>query len=198
MRGAATLCGCDVGSVSPTPDGVTIETARGFVSVGLAAEARLFRIGIRIPDFAWEIGSTEDLGLLVEAVAAWRKGMSFDELRARFEFLELDELARALERGEPTSSHWSALLSSDFYRGQRDLLLRIHSDETLRGFFPMISHGAVCLQLDPLDGSSRQVLVAELDGERFEVIRVGVPGATWVEVSVADLVAYLRAALNQQ
>jgi hypothetical protein len=184
--------------VSPTPDGVTIETARGFVSVGLAAEERLFRMGIRIPDFAWEIGSTEDLGLLVEAVSAWREGMSFDELQARFEFLDLDEFARALERGEPTSPQWSALLSSDFYRGQRDLLRRIHSDETLRGFFPLISHGAVRLQVDALDGASRQVLVAELDRERFEVIRVGVPGATWVEVPAADLIAYLRAALNQQ
>jgi hypothetical protein len=168
------------------------------VTVGLAAEERLFRVVIHIPDFAWEIGATDDLGLLVEAVAAWREGMPFDELRARFEFLELDEFTRALERGEPTCSQWSALLSSDFHRGQWNLLRRIHADETLRGLFPTISHRAVRLQADPLDGASRQVLVAELEGERYEVMHAGAPGTTWVEVPSADLIAYLRAALKQR
>jgi hypothetical protein len=192
---AAALRGCDIGRVSPTPDGVTTETARGFVTVGPVAEERLFRVVIHIPDFAWEIGATDDLGLLVEAVAAWREGIPFDELRARFEFLELDELVGALETGEPTSSQWSALLASEFHREQRNLLRRIHADETLRGFFPTISHRAVRLRVDPLDGASRQVLVAELDAERYDV-RVCVPGATWVEVSAGDLIACLRAALN--
>ncbi|WP_327316925.1 hypothetical protein [Streptomyces sp. NBC_01235] len=197
MSEAATLRGCDIGRVSPTPDGVTTETTRGFVSVGLAAEERLFRVNVSIPDFAWSIGSTDDLGLLVEAVAAWREGAPYDELRARFEFLELDEFTRALERGEPTSSQWSALLSSDFYKGQRNLLRRIHADETLRGFFPTISHGAVRLRVEPLDGASRQLLVAELEGERYEVLRAGVPGPTWVEVPAGDLIDHLRAALNR-
>ncbi|MBT2527948.1 hypothetical protein J7E91_21625 [Streptomyces sp. ISL-99] len=198
MKEAARLRGCDIGPVSPTPDGVAIETARGYVSVDPAVEERLFRMGIRIPGYDWAIGSTDDLGLLVEAVAAWRQGMSFDELEGGFQFLELDEFTRALESGEPTSSQWSDLLSTDFYRRQWNLLRRFHADETLRCFFPTVSHGAVRLQVDRLDGVSRQVLVAELEGERYEVVRVGEPGATWVEVPSADLIACLRAFLTEQ
>jgi hypothetical protein len=174
------------------------ETARGFLSVDPATEERLFRLSVRIPGFDWEIGSTGDLGLLVEAVAAWREGIPLDELAERFGFLELDEFARALESGEPTSSQWSGLLSSDFHRRQWNLLRRLRADEVLRNMFPTITHGAVRLQVDPLDGTSRQVLVDELDGERYEVIRGGVPEATWVEVPTGDLIAYLRAALNEK
>ena len=89
------------------------------------------------------------------------------------------------------------LSASDFYKGQRNLLRRIHADETLRGFFPTISHGAVRLRVEPLDGASRQLLVAELEGERYEVLRAGVPGPTWVEVPAGDLIDHLRAALNR-
>ncbi|MFD8724307.1 hypothetical protein ACFV2H_41710 [Streptomyces sp. NPDC059629] len=67
--------------------------------------------------------------------------------------------------------------------------------------FPSITHGAVRLCVDPfplLDGTKRQVLVYEPDEERYEVIRPGVPGADWVEVPTGDLIAYLRAALNQE
>ncbi|GCB45149.1 hypothetical protein SNL152K_2439 [Streptomyces sp. NL15-2K] len=150
-----------------------------------------------VPGFTWEIGSTDDLGLLVDAVAAWREGVPFDELAARFTFLELDEFARALERGEPTSSQWADLLSTEFHRRQWNLLRRLHTDEVLRHMFPTISHGAVRLRVDLFDGASRQVLVHELDGERYEVL-AGELGAAWVEVQTGDLIAYLRAALNQQ
>ena len=64
--------------------------------------------------------------------------------------------------------------------------------------FPTITHGAVRLRVDQLDGTSRQVLVHELDEERYEVIRAGDPGAAWVEVPTGDLIAYLRAALTEQ
>ncbi|MCM2429709.1 hypothetical protein [Streptomyces sp. RKAG337] len=198
MQEAARLRGCDIGPVYSVSDVVRIETARGVVSIDLAAEERLFLAGIHIPGFTWAIGSTDDLGLLVEAVAAWREGMAIDEFETRFEFVRLDEFTRALESGEPTSLQWSDLLSSDFYRGQWNLLRRIHADERLRGFFPTVTHGAVRLRVDPLDGASRQVLVEELDGERYEVMRVGAPEATWVEVSAGDLISYLRAGLNER
>ncbi|MER7109303.1 hypothetical protein [Streptomyces sp. NPDC000229] len=198
MKEAATLRGCDIGLSPWDTDVVRIETARGFVSVDPATDERLFRVGVHIPGFTWEIGATDDLGLLVEAVAAWREGMPFEELEERFEFMDLEELARALEAGEPTSLQWSDLLSSDFYRGQWNLLRRLHADEVLRNMFPIVTHGAVRLRVDPLDTTSRQVLVHELDGERYEVMRAGVPGAAWVEVSAGDLIASVRAALHEQ
>jgi hypothetical protein len=43
--------------------------------------------------------------------------------------------------------------------------------------FPTITHGAVRLCVDAMDGRSRQVLVDEVNGELYEVVRVGVPAA---------------------
>ncbi|MEV5950966.1 hypothetical protein [Streptomyces sp. NPDC051993] len=205
MKQAAKLHGCDTGLPPWATDRIVIETTRGFVSVDPATEERLFRLRVHIvgfdveaSGFAWDIGSTDDLGLLVEAVAAWREGMPLDQLKARFEFMKLNEFTRAIEMGEPTSLQWSALLSSEFHRKQRNLLGRLRADEVLRNMFPSITHGAVRLNVDPLDSTSRQILVHELDGQRYEVIRAGVPGADWVEVQTGDLIAYLRASLTKQ
>ncbi|HET6353687.1 hypothetical protein [Streptomyces sp.] len=204
MKEAATLRAGEIWPAPSNTDAIIVETSRGLVSVDPATEERLFRVRVlvpgftwEVPGFSWEIGSTGDLGLLVEAVVAWREGVPLDELAARFEFLELDEFARALERGEPTSSQWADLLSSEYHQRQRGLLRRLHADEVLRHMFPVISHGAVRLRVDLFDGASRQVLVHELDGERCEV-RVGVPEADWVEVPTGDLTAHLRAVLNKQ
>ncbi|GAA3788826.1 hypothetical protein GCM10022403_024050 [Streptomyces coacervatus] len=206
MKKAAELGMGEIWPVSsPTDDIIGIETTRGTMSVVPATEERLFRVRVHIPGilwdvpgFNWEIGATDDFGLLVEAVVAWREGVPIDELAARFTFLELDEFAGAIERGEPTSSQWDALLSSDFHRRQWNLLRRLHADEVLRHMFPTISHGAVRLCVDLFDGASRQVLVYEPSEESYEVIRPGVPGADWVEVPTGDLIAYLRTALTQE
>jgi hypothetical protein len=195
MDEAARRRGCDIGTLMTLPEAVSVGTARGVLTVGLAVEERLFRVGVHVPGFSRPIGSTEDLGRLVEAVAAWRGGMPFEEFRARFEFMELDTFVRALESGEPTSLQWADLLSSEFHQGQWNLLRRIHADEELRRFFPTISHGAVRLRVDPFDGASRQILVREVAADRFEVVRPDAPDATWVEVPAADLIACLRAAL---
>ncbi|MFF5030313.1 hypothetical protein ACFY2J_39795 [Streptomyces collinus] len=198
MKEAATSRGCDIGLAPWAVDDFTIETARGFVSVGAATGERLFRLTVHIPGFTWHIGSTDDLGQLVEAIAAWRDGMAFDELAETFEFMTLDEFVRALENGEPTSSQWSDLLSSEFHRPRWNLLRRLRADEELRNTFPTITHGAVRLRVDAMDGTSRQVLVHEVDRERYEVRRVGVPGDDWTEVPTGDLIAYLRAALHEE
>ncbi|MFE7774572.1 hypothetical protein ACFU5O_11825 [Streptomyces sp. NPDC057445] len=205
IKEAAKLSEGEIWPAPPATDAVIVETARGLLSVDPATEERLFRVRVHIPGFTWDIpgftwgiGSTDDLGSLVEAVAAWREGVPFDKLAVRFTFLELDEFAGALERGEPTSAQWADLLSSEFHRRQWNLLRRLHADEVLRDMFPTISHSAVRLRVDLFDGASRQALVHELDGERYEVVRVGVPGADWVEVPTDELIAYLRAALNDR
>ncbi|WP_406057907.1 hypothetical protein OG462_14805 [Streptomyces sp. NBC_01077] len=195
LRQAAELRGCDIGLPPWATDAVGIETTRGYLSVDTAAEERLFRLRTHIPDFGWDIGSTDDLGTLVEAIAAWREGVPIGELKERFDFLDLDEFTGALEAGEPTSSQWANLLSSEYYRGQRSLLLRLHADEVLRNAFPTMTHRTVRLQVDPMHWMSRQVRVHEPDEGRYEVVRVGVPGADWTEVPGGDLVAHLRAAL---
>ncbi|MFJ8820732.1 hypothetical protein ACIREE_03000 [Streptomyces sp. NPDC102467] len=198
MRKEAQLRGCDIGLERWASDVISIQTVRGYLSVATATEKRLFRLSVDIPGFIWEIGETEDLGLLVEAVAAWREGLSLDGLAARFEFMELDTFAGALESGEPTSLQWTGLLSSEFHRKQWALLRRLHADEVLQHMFPTITHGAVRLRVEPMDARSRQVLVTEETGERYEVMRVGVPEAVWTEVPAADLIAYLRTALTEE
>jgi hypothetical protein len=198
MKEEARLRGRDLGHLPLPADAVRIDTPRGVVMVDLAAEERLFLLGIHIPGFTWPIGSTDDFGRLVEAVAAWRDGMPYDEFQTRFEFVRLDEFRRALDNGEPTARQWADLLSTDYYEGQWPLLRRLHADETLRGCFPTLTHRSVRLRVDPLDGYSWQVLVAEEDGEHYEVLRVSVPGATWVPVSPGDLIACLRDALSDR
>ncbi|MFI9613123.1 DUF6193 family natural product biosynthesis protein [Streptomyces sp. NPDC052023] len=204
MRDATKLSVGEIWLSPSAADAVVVETTRGLVLVDPATEERLFRLRVLVPGFtwdvpgfSWEIGSTDDLGRLVNAVAAWREEVPLDELAARFEFLELDEFGRALEKGEPTSAQWADLLSSEFHQRQQGLLRRLHADPVLRHMFPVISHGAVRLRVDLLHAASRQVLVHELDGERYEV-RAGVPGADWVEVRADDLITHLRAALTEQ
>ncbi|MEU6475459.1 hypothetical protein ABZ858_00975 [Streptomyces sp. NPDC047017] len=53
------------------------------------------------------------------------------------------------------------------------------------------------LRVDPLEGTSRQVLAHESVGQRYDALCVGVPEAAWDEVPTGDLIAYLRAALNE-
>ncbi|MFJ8104622.1 hypothetical protein [Streptomyces sp. NPDC096132] len=182
---------CDIGPVASAAVPVRIGTDRGVVSVGLAAEERLFLIGIHTPGFTWALGSTDDLGRAVEAVAAWRAGVPLVDFEGAFEFMELDEFAPALEAGNPAPLQWSRLLSSDFHADQRSLLNRIHEDDRLRLLFPTITHGVVRLRVDAMDGGSRQFLVRELPGMRYEVMTVGAE-TDWLEVSAADLIAHLR------
>ncbi len=190
--------GCAIGTVHSVSGAAKVETVRGVVSVDLSTEERNFLVSVYIPEFTWPIGSTDDLGLLVEAVTAWREGMAFSEFEEKFEFARIGEFVRAIENGEPASAQWAHLLSSEFHRPRRDLLRRIHEDETLGVFYPTISHGAVRLRVDAADGASRQVLVQELEGEPYKVLRVGVPDSTWVDVPAGDLIAYLRTALIQE
>ncbi|MEV6245177.1 hypothetical protein AB0M38_03100 [Streptomyces sp. NPDC051742] len=197
-RQAAELRGRDIGIEPWETDAVCIDTARGYLSVDTAAEERLFRLRVHIPECGWDIGSTDDLGTLVEAIAAWREGVPSDELKARFDFLTLDDFTRALEAGEPTAAQWADLLSSSYYEGQRNLLRRLHADEVLRNTFPTMTHRAVRLRVDPMHWMSRQILVREPEEGRYEVVRVGVPGTDWTEVPGDELIAYLRAALYDQ
>ncbi|MFC7976077.1 hypothetical protein ACPCAE_08490 [Streptomyces cinereoruber] len=197
LRAEAARRGRDVGLPPWAADTLAVETTRGYLSVGPAPGERLFRLRVHIPDFGWDIGATDDLGTLVEAIAAWREGVPYDELGARFGFLDLAGFTGALAAGEPTAAQWAGLLSSAYYQGQRDLLRRLHADGVLRNAFPTMTHRAVRLRVDPMDGASRQVLVHEPDEGRYEFVSVGAPGAGWTEVPGDDLIVRLRAALYE-
>ncbi|MEV8529611.1 hypothetical protein AB0451_36805 [Streptomyces sp. NPDC052000] len=205
MRKVAELRGCDARLPPWATDSVVVETTRGLLSVHPSTERRLFRLRVEIigfavdaPGFSWNIGATDDLERLVESVAAWGNGTPLDELKERFEFLDLDVFTRSFENKTPTSLQWSGLMSSEFHQKQWNLLCRLHADEVLRDMFPSITHGAVRLRVDPLDATSRQVQVCELDEERYQMLRVGVPEADWIDVPADGLIARLRAALHDK
>ncbi|GAQ54490.1 hypothetical protein a10_04303 [Streptomyces acidiscabies] len=191
VREVARRRGRDVGVPDWATEDVTVPTVRGYVSVDLSDEERLFRVRVHIHGFSWGIGATDDLGLLVDAIAAWRDGVPFDVLAAEFAFLELDEFAGALDRGEPTAAQWTDLLASE----PGDLLRLLHADDVLRNMFPVISHGAVRLRVDPMNWLSRQILVFEEREGHYSVARP--PGTAWTEVRAADLIPHLRAALGK-
>ncbi|QES15397.1 hypothetical protein DEJ45_25480 [Streptomyces venezuelae] len=197
LRQTAQARGRDIGLSPYVTEAVGMESRRGYLSVDTASGERLFRLRTSIPDFGWHIGGTDDLETLVDAIAAWREGVPLEALKARFDFLDLDEFTGALASGEPTSSQWARLLSSEYYRPQRNLLRRLHTDEVLRNAFPTMTHRAVRLQVDPMDYTSRQVLVEETDEGRYSTVTVGAPGATWTEVPDEHLIAYLRTALHE-
>ncbi|MFJ2056963.1 hypothetical protein ACIOMM_13555 [Streptomyces sp. NPDC087908] len=197
LRQEAEARGRDIGLSPHATEAVGMETRRGYLSVDTAGGERRFRLRTSIPDFGWDIGGTSDLGTLVDAIAAWREGVPLDALKARFDFLDLDAFTGALAAGEPTASQWAGLLSSAYYRPQRNLLHRLHADEVLRNAFPTMTHRAVRLQVDPMDHTSRQVLVEEPDEGHYSVVRVGVPGAEWTEVPGDRLITYLRTALDE-
>jgi hypothetical protein len=195
LRREAESRGLDLG-MSPWPaDAVCIDTERGCVTVSAATDRRLFGLRVHIPEAGWDLGTTDDLGALVEAVAAWRQGVPYGELEARFGFLDLGAFTRARAAGEPTVSQWADLLATAYHRAEWPLLRRLHADEVLRNAYPTISHHAVRLRVDPMYYMSRQVLVHEPAEGRYKVLRVGVPGAEWTEVPSGALTARLRSAL---
>lgn len=205
MQKVATMRGYHLRLPPWDTDPFTIETKRGFLSIHPSAELRLFHMRVHIPGFSestagfsWDIGSSTDLDEVVAVVTAWCEDMPLEEMQAKFACVELEEFSRAIDTGEPTALQWSGLLSSEFHQRQRGLLRRLHADEALRKAFPSVTHGAVRLTLDPLDSGSPQILVQELDGKRYEIMRVGAPGSDWVDVQSGDLIAYLRSHLNRQ
>ncbi|MFB8420147.1 hypothetical protein ACFC63_32100 [Streptomyces albidoflavus] len=204
MKAAAELRGCDIDLPRWGTDAFSCQTARGYTSVCPATDEHRFHIRVHVTPspveagsgFSWDIGSTNDLGAVVEAVAAWQEGMSLDDLSTRFTFLELAEFAEAVESGAPTALQWEDLLSCDAYREQRGLLRRPHADEVLGNMFPVVSHRAVRLRVDPLDLTSPHLHVHEAEEGRYLVQYGGWPDDGWREVPSGELVACLRAALT--
>ncbi|MFI0796834.1 hypothetical protein ACH4OY_29730 [Micromonospora rubida] len=91
---AATRCHMDVGRISAPEQGrsrftcAELTSERGTICVGLGSQARYFMVDISGSDGSRADGDTTDLDQVVRIADAWRGGVGFAELRARFPFLD--------------------------------------------------------------------------------------------------------------
>jgi Family of unknown function (DUF6193) len=78
------------------------------MQISIAVLKRLFMVSGWSRGVFCVNGSTSDLGEVVRAAAAWRRGASLDEMQEAAPFVEVDSIARAHERGpaEYVSESW--------------------------------------------------------------------------------------------
>jgi hypothetical protein len=186
--------GLAIGTMEPAAPGVNITTSRGSVFISLAAKERQFLVSIRhSPGFGWAHGSTADLGMLADMVAAWHDGISLDEFEARFEFMQLDEFARAIESETVTELQWSKVLTSDMYVWQRPVLEAARDDEVLGGLFPTVSHGTIRLRSDLYGtGVVGHLLIDRLEEDVYRITVVGASEPPFIATSMADAINFAR------
>lgn len=141
LRAAAEARHSDVGQVAAGPGGgVTIDTGRGIIQVRVNDHGRL---GISMSDGRLRIagGSAGDCGQAVEMAAAWKSGVSAEELASEFPFMEVTDLARVLTSPDPVSAQWAWLRAGSWTAAQEGLIEAAHANPVLRGYFPDVSMG---------------------------------------------------------
>lgn len=86
--------GLDVGRVTAPEQGrarftcAELHSDEGVVCVGLGSQARYFMIDLRVAGEVLARGDVMDLVQVAQVAAAWRAGLTFAELTARFPFME--------------------------------------------------------------------------------------------------------------
>jgi hypothetical protein len=86
--------GLDVGRVTAPEQGrarftcAELHSDEGVVCVSLGSQARYFMIDIRVSGEVLARGDVMDLAQVAQVAAAWRAGLTFAELTARFPFME--------------------------------------------------------------------------------------------------------------
>ncbi|MET7864697.1 hypothetical protein ACWEOS_12660 [Micromonospora taraxaci] len=90
----ATRHGLDIGRVSAPDQGrsrftcAELHSDQGVVCVKLGSQARYFMIDLRVSGEVLARGDVMDLLQVAQVAAAWRAGLPFTELTARFPFME--------------------------------------------------------------------------------------------------------------
>lgn len=170
-------------------------SSRGVVTIELGEQSRAFFLTVQGEGFTWVEGATDDLDALVTAVTAWRAGVLVDEFAAKFPFVAVGRLAKAHERGDPTSAQWQWLLSADEFVDERPLVEAAYAHHQVRTLFPNLSHGTLRLSWGSGRQGAREIHVSpdaggvyRLGGSAFpEVLIEG--SLREVIAAVADLLA---------
>lgn len=183
LRAAAAAGDYDVGTIdiqyASQFAGMTdalIDTGKGRILVGIAADRRLFFADIWNGRLEMASGGMPEPSDVLAVAAAWRSGISYDELEARFRSIHVKPLARVLAAPDPVTAMWDWLLGDETFAGERPLLEAIHQHPVLRSFFPDFQwHGlALSRKHDLQEGS-------ELTGDEDVMIWHAGPGGWAVE-----------------
>lgn len=161
-----------------------VETGRGSLMVYLALKKRDFFLRVDEAGFAWVCGSTADIGILAEAIADWRQGMPLDDFARKFPFIELGEMARALERGDIVAAQWEWALAHNYYVAEHSLLAALHAAEGLSELMPAVSHHSVRLSFDWRRVDERYLVI---DPPRDHRYRISVQFGSRIEYEVESL-----------
>lgn len=171
MTALANEGGFDLGEIS-TPAGagsytsVEIESTRGVVRVLLGVDSRWFSITIADPNHTWAYGGSPDLVDVVRVADSWRKGIGVQDLRERFPFLDLDDLALAYESGDPIAMQWTRLLRDRELSKIHSLLVAAYSNGRLRALFPYVSHLTLLRMMrDPKNRAAGEIWITQGSGE---------------------------------
>ncbi|MFI9102510.1 DUF6193 family natural product biosynthesis protein [Streptomyces fildesensis] len=119
--------------------------------------------------FTWAEGATDDLGDLVEALAAWRDGVSVDDFAGMFTFMMPGRLARAHESGDPVLAQWNWLRTAEEFSEERPLVEAAYADGRFGYFFPVLSHGTLRLRSVHRQQGDEEVSITPLSGDSYRV-----------------------------
>lgn len=149
-------------------------------------------------------GAAPDLGQVVCAAAAWRRGACLDEIQDAARFVKTSSLVRAHERGpgDAVAEKWRLLRAKwskdDRFPFVADIIEAAHAVPLLRQLFPYTSHTSLCFSSCtgfPYSDDIPLIEPGEVDGyvlrNRFTGDVIG--EADDAESAIAILLAHLPA-----
>lgn len=128
------------------PDGpeaqnyASVGSDRGWVSVTLGIELRVFIVRVGREREVWASGSTEDLLEAVRVAALWQQGCTLRQLHERFPFMTYGRLAQGWEDGDPVGAQWEDVLADPDLERLRPLLRAARAHPRLGQLFPAVTH----------------------------------------------------------
>ncbi|MFI7182103.1 DUF6193 family natural product biosynthesis protein [Streptomyces anthocyanicus] len=146
-----------------------LDSSRGRASIQLGSQSRTFYVVIQGQGFTWAEGATDDLGDLIEALAAWRDGISVDDFAERFPFMMPGRLARAHESGDSVPAQWNWLRTAEEFSEERPLVEAAYADGRFGYSFPTLSHGTLRLRLVRREQGAQEVSITPLSGGSYRV-----------------------------
>lgn len=170
--------------------GVKLTASRGFATILLGADQRVFLVGIYEPGLEWASGSTTDLASALSAVAAWQEGAGVEDFVADYPFMIPGELALAHERGNVAEAQWENLLTSDYPSSCLPLLAELHAYDVMRKLFPDISYGEIRFTSPPPPQGARVIFVRG-DGAEYRLREVGAEPRELRMSSLDEVVSYV-------